>query len=59
MPADITEDVLKENIYMTLPLPGANVTSNDLHACHQMKRSNGLILKLKCLEQNYSIMYIV
>ena len=36
--ADITEDVLEENIWKVLPVTGLNVVPNDLHACHQMER---------------------
>ena len=34
VPADITEDVLEENICKALSLTGVNVVPNDLHACH-------------------------
>ena len=37
VPADITEDVLEENIYKALSLTGVKVVPNDLHACHKMK----------------------
>ena len=36
--ADITEDVLEENICKALSPTGVNVAPNDLHICHQMKR---------------------
>ena len=45
MPADITEDVLKENVCKALSLTGVNVVPNDLYTCHQMKISNNLFLK--------------
>ena len=51
VPADITEDVLQENICKTLSLTGVNVVPNDLHACHRMKRSDRVIVKLKCRKQ--------
>ena len=34
VPADITEDVLEENICKALSLTGVNVVPSDLHACH-------------------------
>ena len=40
MPADITEDVLEENICKALSLTGVNVVPNDLHTCHWMKRTD-------------------
>ena len=55
MPADITEDALEENVCKALSLTGMNVVPNDLHACHQMKRSDRVIVKLKCRKQKNSI----
>ena len=57
MPADITEDILEENICKALSLTGVNVNSNDLHACHRMKRTDRVIAKFKCRKQKYSVMY--
>ena len=45
MPADITEDVLEENICKALSLTGVHVVFNDLHTCHWMKRSDRVIGK--------------
>ena len=55
VPADITEDGLEENVCKALSLTGVNVVPNDLHACHQMKRSDRVIVK--CRKQNNSTMY--
>ena len=57
VPADITEDVLEENICKALSLTGVNVVPNDLHACHQMKRTDRVIVKFKCRKQKNSVMY--
>ena len=54
VPADITEDVLEENIYKTLSLTGVNVVPNDLHAYHQMKRTDRVIVKFKCRKQKHN-----
>ena len=56
VPADITEDVLKENICKALSLTGVNVVPNDLHACYQMKRSDRVIVKFKCPKQKNYVM---
>ena len=53
MPADITEDILEENICKALSLTGVNVNSNDLQACHWMKRTDRAIAKFKCRKQKY------
>ena len=57
VPADITEDVLEENICKALSLTGVNVVPNDLHACHRMKRRDRVIAKFKCHKQKTSVMY--
>ena len=57
MPADITEDVLEENICKALSLTRVNVVPNDLHACHQMKRSDRVIVKFKCCKKKNYIMH--
>ena len=57
VPADITEDALEENVCKALSLTGVNVVPNDLHACHQMKRSDRVIVKFKCHKQKNSVMY--
>ena len=56
MPADVTEDVLEENICKLLSLTGVNVVPNDLHACHRMKRSGRVIVKFKCRKQKNYVM---
>ena len=43
--ADITEDVLEENICKALSLTRVNVAPNDLHICHQLKRSDKVVVK--------------
>ena len=57
MPADITEDVLEENICKALSLTGVNVVPNDLHSCHQMKRTDRVVIKFKYCKQKNSVMY--
>ena len=49
--ADITADVLEENVCKALPLTGVNVVPNDLHACHRMNRLDRVIVKFKCCKQ--------
>ena len=56
VPADITEDVLEENICKALSLT-VNVVPNDLHACHRVNRTDRVIFKFKCLKQKNSVMY--
>ena len=51
VPADITEDVLEVNICKALSLIGVKVVPNDLYTCHRMKRSDRVIVKLKCRKE--------
>lgn len=53
---ELKEDVLVEKICRPLSLTGVNVSTNDLHVCHRMKRSGRVILKFKCHQQKNSIM---
>ena len=55
--ADITDDVLEENFCKAVSLTGVNVVPNDLHAHHQMKRLNRVIVKFKCRRQKNSVIY--
>ena len=46
VPAEIHDDVLEESICKALSRTGVNVVPEDLHACHRMKRSDRVIVKL-------------
>ena len=55
--ADITEDVLGENICKTLSLTGVNIVPDDLYVCHRIERTDRVIVKFKCRTQQKSVMY--
>ena len=57
VPAEIDEDVLEESIVKVLSLTGVNFVSEDLHACHHMKRFDKVIVKFKCRMQKQSLIY--
>ena len=57
VPAQIQEDVSEESVCKALSLTGVNVVPEDLHAFHRMKRSERVIVKLKCCKQKKSLMY--
>ena len=57
MPADITENVLEENVCKALSLTGVKVVPYDLHTCHQIKTSDRVIVKFKCHKQENYFMY--
>ena len=56
VPAEIHEDVLEESVCKVLSLTGVNVVPEDLHACHRMKQSDGVIVKFKCRKQKQSLL---
>ena len=45
VPAEIHEDVLEDGICKALSLTGVNIAPDNLQACHQMKRSDRVIVK--------------
>ena len=57
VPAEIHEDVLEDSICKALSLTGVNIIPEDLQACHQMKRSDRVIVKFKCCKQKQSLIY--
>ena len=57
MPANITENVLEENICRALSLTRVNVLLNYLHTSHRMERSDIVIVKFKCEKQKNFFMY--
>ena len=57
MPAEIQDDVFEASVCKALSLTGVNVTPEDLHICHRMKRSNRVIIKFKYRKQKQSVIY--
>ena len=57
VPAEIHQDVLEDSICKALSLTGVNIVPEDLQACHQMKRSDRVIVKFKCHKQKQSLVY--
>ena len=55
--AEIYEDILEESTCKMLSLTGINVLPEDLHACHRMKMSDRVLVKLKCCKQEQSLIY--
>ena len=47
MPRDIGDNVLEETVCRDISLTGCEVTPDDLHACHQLKNKDRVILKFK------------
>ena len=57
VPAKIQDVALEANVCKALSLTGVNVSTEDLYACHRMKRSDRVIIKFKCHKQKQSVMY--
>ena len=47
VPHDIGDNVLEETVCRAISLTGYEVTPDDLHACHQLKNKDRVILKFK------------
>ena len=47
VPVEI-HDVLEASVCKAYSLTGVNIAPEDLHVCHQMKRSDRIIIKLIC-----------
>ena len=47
----------RKSICKALSLTGFNVVPEDLYACHRMKKSDIVTVKLKCRKQKHSLIY--
>ena len=54
--AEIHKGVFEESICKALSLTGVNLVSEDLYACHSMKKLDRVILKFKCRKRE-SLIY--
>ena len=53
----VPAEILEESVCKALSLTRVNIVPEDLHACHCMKRSNKVILKLKCRKKKQLLIY--
>ena len=51
------DDILEENVYKALSLTGVNVTLEQLHSCHHLKKGNRVIAKFKYREQRQNVLF--
>ena len=51
VPESLEDEILEENVCKALSLTGVNVTPEQLHSCHRLKKRNRVIVKFKCRKQ--------
>ena len=56
MPFDIAHDVLEQSLRQALSLKGISVEQDDLQSCHQMRKKDRVIIKLKCRKQRHCVL---
>ena len=56
VPASIGDDVLESSVCEALSLTGHEVKSDDLQACHHLKKEDTVIVKFKCWKQKRNVL---
>ena len=51
VPESLGDEILEEDVCKALSLAGVNVTPEQLHSCHCLKKRNRVIVKFKCRKQ--------
>ena len=57
VPESLGDDILEENVYKALSLTGVDVTLEQLHSCHHLKKGNRVIAKFKYREQRQNVLF--
>ena len=55
VPSDIADDVLEQSVCQVLSLTGISVETDDLQACHRMRKKDRVIIKFKCKKQKHRV----
>ena len=56
VPLSIGDNVIEDSVCRALSLTGYKVKSDDLQACHSLKKKDTVIVKFKCRKQKCSIL---
>ena len=56
VPSDIADDVLEQSMCQTLSLTGISVETDNLQACHRMRKKDRVIIKFKCRKQKHRVL---
>ena len=51
VPESLEDEILEENVCKALSLTDVNVTPEQLHLCHHLKKRHHVIVKFKCRKQ--------
>ena len=53
----LEDEILEENVSKALFLTGVNVTPDQLHSCHRLKKGNRIIVKFKCRKPRQNVLF--
>ena len=56
-PESLGDQILEENVCKVLSLTGVNVTPEQLHSYHRLKKRNRVIVKFKCRKQRQNVLF--
>ena len=57
VPESLEDEILEENVCKALSLTGVNVTPEQLHSCHRLKKRNRVIVKFKYRKQRQNVLF--
>ena len=57
VPESLENEILVENNCKALSLTGVNVTPEQLHSCHRLKKRNRVIVKFICRKQRQNVLF--
>ena len=57
VPESLEGETLEENVCKALSRTGVNITPEQLHSCHHLKKRNRVIVKFKCRKQRQNVLF--
>ena len=57
VPESLEDETLEENVWKALSRTGVNITPEQLHSCHHLKKRNCVIVKFKCRKQRQNVFF--
>ena len=57
VPESLEDEILEENGCKAFSLTDVNVTPEQLHLCHHLKKRNRVIVKFKCRKQRQNVLF--
>ena len=57
VPESLGNEILEENVCKALSLTGVNITPEQLHLRHHLKKQNCIIVKFKCCKERQNVLF--